>query len=69
MIDDKLLFYPDIYGKDTMMERLLYGDAIAPVVIEPEKTKEKKKTTAKTDSLKHNETKKKPPSKKKVKKK
>ncbi len=59
VVDDKLKFYPDIYGKDTMAEYLLYGDAIAPVIIKPEHSKEKKKAV-KTDSTKTVDTKKTP---------
>jgi len=51
VVDDELKLYPDIYGKDTMIEYILYGNAIAPVVIEPEKPKGKK-NAAKTDSVK-----------------
>jgi murein L,D-transpeptidase YcbB/YkuD len=57
VVDDKLLFYPDMYGKDTMMERILYGNAIAPIIIEPDKPKEKK-NTAKKDPVKEETTKK-----------
>jgi murein L,D-transpeptidase YcbB/YkuD len=68
VVDDKLLFYPDIYGKDTMMEYLLYGNAISPFVPEPDK-KDKKKTasTTRQDTVKKDPPKTKP-SKKKIRK-
>jgi hypothetical protein len=40
-----------------MMERILYGNAIAPIVIEPDKPKEKR-NTAKKDPVKEESTKK-----------
>jgi murein L,D-transpeptidase YcbB/YkuD len=58
VVNDQLMFYPDIYGKDTMMEYLLYGNAISPVVIEPEKPTSEKKSTTKKDPVKKDSVKK-----------